>query len=443
MSMSSIRFEESYEIVVPDNDVQTVTVMSRGVHEHKVEERNTTTRLLSPVRKSVSKYIKCGLSHTQIKSSLVQDHPSTPLTETKLRSLVNYERRKNRPEIFSVFDLRNWCNEHSEGKQIHSTFVPFYTVDDINNTFVFFTTKQLFQQIRLTTYLQVDATYKITWNELPMLVFGSTDANRHFKPFGIALVSHDENAKCYNQLFTSINALAVQEFNHPCSIDHLMADGALGITCAQQTVFPQSRRMMCWFHMIQKCRLHRNLVTKEQWVSIDADLHAIQLSFSDDVFNRGITLLIQKWSANPLMKNFSDYFVDQWVTKLPFWYEGAAYGKPSTNNGCESMNAVIKQKYTLRNKLQLSAFLPKMEQMLQDWSEASISSPFALVTSISLEAELHAYKWSFGWICIGLVNGHRSMVLLNGRHHVGWFHRLRRVHVPLVSNNIHANTPLD
>ncbi|CAF1108710.1 unnamed protein product [Didymodactylos carnosus] len=93
--------------------------------------------------------------------------------ETKLRALVNYGRRKNRPEIFSVFDLRNWCNEHNE---------------DINNIFVFFTTKQLFQQIRLTTYLQVDATYKITWNELPLLVFGSTDANRHFKPFGIALI---------------------------------------------------------------------------------------------------------------------------------------------------------------------------------------------------------------------------------------------------------------
>ncbi|CAF4578076.1 unnamed protein product, partial [Didymodactylos carnosus] len=66
-------------IVVPDNDVQTVTIMSRGVHEYKEEERNTTTRLLSPVRKSVSKYIKCGLSHTQIKSSLVQDHPSISL----------------------------------------------------------------------------------------------------------------------------------------------------------------------------------------------------------------------------------------------------------------------------------------------------------------------------------------------------------------------------
>ncbi|CAF1522516.1 unnamed protein product, partial [Didymodactylos carnosus] len=114
----------------------------------------------------------------------------------------------------------------------------------------------------------------------------------------------------------------------------------------------------------------------------------------DEVFNRGIDLLIQKRSATPATKTFSDYFVDQWITKLPYWYEGAAFGKPSTNNGCESTNAIIKQKYTLRNKLHLSAFLPKIEQMLTDWSKASISSPFAAATSISPDTELHAYKWS-------------------------------------------------
>ena len=94
--------------------------------------------------------------------------------------------------------------------------------------FCLLTTKQLFQQIKSTTYLQVDATYKITWNELPLLVFGSTDANRHFKPFGITLVSHDENKRRYEQLFTSISSLATEEFNQLCLISHVMADGALG-----------------------------------------------------------------------------------------------------------------------------------------------------------------------------------------------------------------------
>ena len=79
---------------------------------------------------------------------------------------------------------------------------------------------------------------------------------------------------------------------------------------------------------------------------------------------------------------------------LPHRYEGAAFAKPSTNNGLESLNAVIKQKYTLRNKLHLSTFLPKVEVMLSDWSQASLTTPFATVTDITFEMELHAYKWS-------------------------------------------------
>ena len=77
-----------------------------------------------------------------------------------------------------------------------------------------------------------------------------------------------------------------------------------------------------------------------------------------------------------------------------FRYEGSTFGKPSTNNGCESYNAVIKQKYTLRNRLPLSAFLPKVEQMLKDWSEASIAQPFAVSTNICPESEVKAYQWT-------------------------------------------------
>ena len=109
-----------------------------------------------------------------------------------------------------------------------NTCVPFYTVDNIYHLFVFFTTKQLFQQIRLTTFLQVDTTYKLTWNNLRLLVFGSPDANRHFKPFGIALTSTDEDNECFIDLFNSINALVLQEFNHPFVINQIMADGAPG-----------------------------------------------------------------------------------------------------------------------------------------------------------------------------------------------------------------------
>ena len=50
--------------------------------------------------------------------------------------------------------------------------------------------------------------------------------------------------------------------------------------------------------------------------------------------------------------------------------------------------------YTLRNKLHLSSFLPKIESMLADWSEHSESNPFCICTSITPVGEIAAYKWA-------------------------------------------------
>ncbi|CAF3910915.1 unnamed protein product [Rotaria sp. Silwood2] len=306
--------------------------MSRNTHQHEENERNPTTRLPSPVRQCVSNYVKCGLTETQIKKTVTINYSQASVDETKLHNLITYERRKDRPKIFSVYDMRNWCNEHKE------------------------------------------------------------NANRHFKPFGMALISTDEDSECFIHLFNSINALFLQEFNEPCPINPIMADGAPAITNALNMVFPNSRRLMCWSNMIKKCRHHRNLVNKNDWLMIDKDIHALQLAFTDDIFDRGVFLLLQKWNQIPLIKQFVNYFTEQWVSNLCYWYEGAAFSKPSTNNGLESLSGIIKQKYTLRNKLHLSAFLPKVEVMLSDWSQASITTPFATVTDITSEMELHAYQ---------------------------------------------------
>ena len=68
-----------------------------------------------------------------------------------------------------------------------------------------------------------------------------------------------------------------------------------------------------------RSRKHRNLLPRNLWPTIDTDIHTLQLSFSDDVFNHGVKLLLQKWNANPLVKYFSEYFIDQWTEKLPYW----------------------------------------------------------------------------------------------------------------------------
>ena len=57
--------------------------------------------------------------------------------------------------------------------------------------------------------------------------------------------------------------------------------------------------------MIRSCRKHHNLLPRNLWPTFDIDIHTLQLNFSDDVFNHGVKLLLQKWKANSLIKNFS------------------------------------------------------------------------------------------------------------------------------------------
>ena len=99
----------SYEIqiIVPDYDPSSLTIISRNTHEHHQKERNPITRLSSPLRQTVSKYVHCGLSQSQIKLSLVKDYPNPSIQYTKLINLIHYEHRKNRPEIFPLYDLKN------------------------------------------------------------------------------------------------------------------------------------------------------------------------------------------------------------------------------------------------------------------------------------------------------------------------------------------------
>ncbi|CAF0818891.1 unnamed protein product [Rotaria sordida] len=264
----------NYELktVVPDDDPNSITVMFKNTHNHS--NRSQTSRLPSPLRQSVSKYVRAGLTEPQICSSLAIDHPTIPVSSSKLTSLVQTERRKDRPEIFSVYDFRKWCNDYLDGTVPYSTFVPFYFINDVNDLFVLFTTKHLIQQIQSTPLLQIDATYKITWNELPLLVFGASDGNRHFHPFGVALVSDDESSSCYEHLFQSLQQLSIQELQKPYSPGFIMADGVLGIN-----------------------------------------------------------LLMTEWRSDPSLNKFRDYFYEQWIEKLSNWYEGYAFNIPSTNNG--------------------------------------------------------------------------------------------------------------
>ena len=66
------------------------------------------------------------------------------------------------------------------------------------------------------------------WNELLLLVFGSSDTNRYFRPLGVALVSNEEKSTCYSDLFRQLKNISTEENQCENSVNYLIDNGASG-----------------------------------------------------------------------------------------------------------------------------------------------------------------------------------------------------------------------
>ena len=123
-------------------------------------------------------------------------------------SLLNYYHSLAVPDVHSVDDIRSWCHEHSallcDSPLIHELFVAKFYINSCNDIFIFLTTRKSVSTATLSAILQVDATFKLNWNELLVLVFGSSDASRRFHLYGIAVIGTDEAASSYMTLFQTI-----------------------------------------------------------------------------------------------------------------------------------------------------------------------------------------------------------------------------------------------
>ena len=77
-----------------------------------------------------------------------------------------------------------------------------------------------------------NCTYKITENELPVLVFGTSNFNRHFCPLGLCLLSTDKAADTFKTLFRILKSCGPLIMQQLYDITHVMADGVPDITSA-------------------------------------------------------------------------------------------------------------------------------------------------------------------------------------------------------------------
>ncbi|CAF1309729.1 unnamed protein product [Didymodactylos carnosus] len=151
-----------------------------------------------------------GLTPLQIKKVVKVLHPDLSI-DSKIKSVVEYRQQENRSCIKFTEELRAWCLQRTAIPgpiDMHEIFVPYFHVVDVNNTFIFMTTRQLLSTCLHSSVLAIDCTYKVTSNALPLLVFGTSDMNRKFYPMGLCLISTDESATTYKTFFRELQVCA-------------------------------------------------------------------------------------------------------------------------------------------------------------------------------------------------------------------------------------------
>ena len=146
------------------------------------------------------------LTHTQTRRA-IENQFVGHVSRTQNSSLLNYHRPLASSNIYSVNELRVWGRERchtSDDTILHKPFISKFYVNSCNDIFVFITARQLISIGQLSDWLQVDATFKLNWNDLPVLVFGCSDTCRGFYQFGLALIRTDEAASSHIDLFKAI-----------------------------------------------------------------------------------------------------------------------------------------------------------------------------------------------------------------------------------------------
>ena len=102
---------------------------------------------------------------------------------------------------------------------------------------------------------------------------------------------------------------------------------------------------MCWFHM--KCKATDKLALIDDVNLRNEMIQNIQVLHnapSEELFDTAVKLFFKKWRAqkNAQINEYLDYFNSEWIVAHKGWFLGYFHG-PTTNNGLESNNKLIKK----------------------------------------------------------------------------------------------------
>ena len=158
----------------------------------------------------------------------------------------------------------------------------------------------------------------------------------------------------------------------------VMGDGSPAISSSCKEHFPDSKRLMCWYHAAKKMKDKLGGVKREDPTmasNILKDITTLQSGAPDEEsFFVIFGLLRKKWTEDKIYYSetlrqrvcgFFTYMEDVWMSDdLKNWFKAANPMMCSTNNSLEAMNNVLKRDYTKRKRQSMPHLFGTMKDLV-------------------------------------------------------------------------------
>ncbi|CAF0709784.1 unnamed protein product [Brachionus calyciflorus] len=254
-----------------------------SIDDHSNHPDQEKEQIESRVVNRIKELEAMGIKADGIIKQFIRDGIQPP-SKIKLNNILQSIRKskKESPQP-TLSDLKKCCDQYSE--------IP----EDPNQV-------KLIQFALQTNYVLSDATYKITYGGFPALTGGTTDRDKKFHPFGLALCATEKNQD-FGFFFRSVEVAAFNVYGHKISPTVLVADMPFQLKGASNHNFHTGTLSTC-----------SSIIRKKKW----------------------------KTKNSPEIKEFINYFMNQWGNENNGWYKGYYGGILRTTNGLESSHEKIK-----------------------------------------------------------------------------------------------------
>jgi hypothetical protein len=298
----------------------------------------------------------------------LEDNMTVSVPNVKqIYNIIERERSKIKKKSVGVTtdNIEYKCKCLLNSNLFEQPFVINYTMNPIK---ILISSKLTLSRLHDAKTIHIDATYRLTLGEFPVIVLGFSDLNGSFKFIAIAIVS-TESTESYSWVLSSLLEYNVRN-NIGFSPNVFIADNSAAISSAIQRIFPFVKRVHCWAHtwrlmeqLFKGIPLFKEIISKE--------IHFLQSLYEEQLFRDGLRLFLQKWSQIDIIAPYIKEFENKHCKINSNWYEAYSIFNPSTNNCLERFNQTIKSRYTNWLRHDLLAFIDICINITKDHNEES------------------------------------------------------------------------